>query len=517
MKSIFLLMTCLLLMGLNTARADLITVSGNVSGTWSADTVLVVGDVGVADGQVLTIQPGVEVLFKGFYKFVIEGQLTAAGTAADSIIFTPTTSSGRWGGLRFQNPDAGSILEYCRVDKVHGQGYLWYPFGGGVELTGTLTLRHCEISNNVAHDPIAYPGYYNGMGGGIKVNDGSNVTIEYCHIASNHSDYSGGIDVGNSCTVDIGFNMIEQNWSRYQSGGMEIYGSTASIHDNVIRDNIAKGTMGGGGILLWGGAGSSVTNNLIIGNATRGMGGGIFSRYSTPLISNNTIIGNAAGAGGGIDAVTDPGYLPTVRNCIIWGNLSHSGAQINGACNVIYCDVQGGWAGVGNIDTDPLFVTGPGGEFYLSQIQSGQSLDSPCLDASHPATPQIIGTTRTDQVQDSYIMDMGYHYPLSSDVTLAASVESPLLSRENRGDLAVANPNPFNPTTALSYQLSAACQVNLRVYDVAGRLVATLVDGVQPAGTHSATFDGSKLTSGIYLYVLRAGQNTITGKLALVK
>jgi hypothetical protein len=95
--------------------------------------------------------------------------------------------------------------------------------------------------------------------------------------------------------------------------------------------------------------------------------------------------------------------------------------------------------------------------------------------------------------------------------------EIPPLSRGVRGDLVAASPNPFNPTTAISYQLSDARHVSLKVYDIAGRLVATLVDGTSEAGTHQVTFDGSNLASGVYLYTLQAGSHTTTGKMVLMK
>jgi hypothetical protein len=57
----------------------------------------------------------------------------------------------------------------------------------------------------------------------------------------------------------------------------------------------------------------------------------------------------------------------------------------------------------------------------------------------------------------------------------------------------------------------------LKVYDTTGRLVATLADGWQEAGTHEVTFDGSKLASGIYLFTLNAGQQHTTGKMVLLK
>jgi hypothetical protein len=78
-------------------------------------------------------------------------------------------------------------------------------------------------------------------------------------------------------------------------------------------------------------------------------------------------------------------------------------------------------------------------------------------------------------------------------------------------------PNPFNPSTAISYQLSALSQVSLRVYDTAGRLVATLVDGCREAGEHQVTFDGSKLASGLYFVRMQAGEFLVVQKIVLMK
>ncbi len=65
-------------------------------------------------------------------------------------------------------------------------------------------------------------------------------------------------------------------------------------------------------------------------------------------------------------------------------------------------------------------------------------------------------------------------------------------------------PNPFNPSTRISYQLPAPSKVTLKVYDLLGRLVATLVDGVQEAGEHETTFDARTVASGIYFCRLTA-------------
>ena len=78
-------------------------------------------------------------------------------------------------------------------------------------------------------------------------------------------------------------------------------------------------------------------------------------------------------------------------------------------------------------------------------------------------------------------------------------------------------PNPFNPTTVISYQLAVNSLVSLKVYDILGRDVQTLVKREQLAGSYQAVFDGSHLGSGIYVYRLRAGTFTATRKLLLVK
>ncbi|MHB9028242.1 MAG: BsuPI-related putative proteinase inhibitor [Candidatus Latescibacterota bacterium] len=78
-------------------------------------------------------------------------------------------------------------------------------------------------------------------------------------------------------------------------------------------------------------------------------------------------------------------------------------------------------------------------------------------------------------------------------------------------------PNPFNPSTTISFQLPSAGQVRLSVYNVAGQEVARLVDGPMAAGSHSAVFDGSRLASGVYFYRLQAEGFTNARKMLLIK
>jgi len=92
------------------------------------------------------------------------------------------------------------------------------------------------------------------------------------------------------------------------------------------------------------------------------------------------------------------------------------------------------------------------------------------------------------------------------------------------------DPNPFNPVTKIKYIIPTPPVsfplvkgrtkegfVTLKVYDILGREIATLVNEEKPAGEYEVGFDGTALTSGIYFYQLRAGQFTETKKMILLK
>jgi hypothetical protein len=78
-------------------------------------------------------------------------------------------------------------------------------------------------------------------------------------------------------------------------------------------------------------------------------------------------------------------------------------------------------------------------------------------------------------------------------------------------------PNPFNPTTEIRYQIPEDVHVTLKVYDVLGQDVMTLVDDDQAAGYKVVTLDGTKLSSGMYFYRIQAGNFTESRKLLLLK
>jgi hypothetical protein len=78
-------------------------------------------------------------------------------------------------------------------------------------------------------------------------------------------------------------------------------------------------------------------------------------------------------------------------------------------------------------------------------------------------------------------------------------------------------PNPFNPTTNINYQIPRAGLVTMKMFDVLGREVMTVVSGMQEAGKHTVQINASRLSSGMYFYRLESGSFTNVKKMMLLK
>jgi len=267
--------------------------------------------------------------------------------------------------------------------------------GGAVLFAGGLgRITRSNFSGNEAVGP-------SGRGGAI-CSLGANVLISDCNMSGNEADSSGG----------------------------GIYVSSKDVDGNDL-------IIDGENVLGWNAA--VVLNCLITGNTTGVDGGGIsVTGDSEPNIINCTIAENAVtadvGYGGGLYGTY--GSHTKVIDSIIWGNWARNGSQIAvgistspSTVDVSYSNVQGAQSGayveagctlnwdVSNLYRDPCFVTGPLGDYYLSQIEAGQPQDSPCVDAGSGLASRLgmnLYTTRTDQVFDTGIVDMGYHYPFTS-------------------------------------------------------------------------------------------------------
>ena len=108
-----------------------------------------------------------------------------------------------------------------------------------------------------------------------------------------------------------------------------------------------------------------------------------------------------------------------------------------------------------------------------------------------------------------------YHFSKLIFKQTATSVEKKELVATY--DLSQNYPNPFNPVTKINYTLPQADFVTIKVYNLLGEVVATLVDGEKPVGKYEVTFNGNNLSSGIYIYKMQAGRFSAAKKFVLMK
>ena len=92
-----------------------------------------------------------------------------------------------------------------------------------------------------------------------------------------------------------------------------------------------------------------------------------------------------------------------------------------------------------------------------------------------------------------------------------------LLLTPNNYNLAQNFPNPFNPRTTIQYSIPQRSSVTLKVFDVLGKEISTLVNEEKDRGVYTVNFDASQLASGIYLYKLQAGSFVETKKMILIR
>lgn len=243
-----------LLVVVSTGRADTTWVaSGNVSGVWNASGspyMIHSGDITVATGQTLLINPGVKVYFAGQFKLVVNGLLQAIGTQSDSIWFTgssvnfPYDSPTRWRGLRFVDAHEDCQLSYCSISYSGATGAGALSYGGGLYCLNTdILVEHSKIHR--CHAGHAQP-MYSGQGCGVYA-ENSDVEFSFTDIINNMptveenvgpvSSYGGGIYfVGGSLFAR--HCKIQFNSADLAVGGVYIrQAATATMDTCLITDN----------------------------------------------------------------------------------------------------------------------------------------------------------------------------------------------------------------------------------------------------------------------------------------
>ncbi|MBC8043450.1 MAG: T9SS type A sorting domain-containing protein [Rhizobacter sp.] len=165
------------------------------------------------------------------------------------------------------------------------------------------------------------------------------------------------------------------------------------------------------------------------------------------------------------------------------------------------------------IDADTIYIGGEQGALFKT-TNGGTNW----IDQSVPTLESITAITFAPGGQGYAIGTNSVVLTTSSSGNITLSTSDGKVSGLPKEFILKQNyPNPFNPSTTIRYELPQQSDVKLKIYDMLGREVQSLVSERQPAGTYTVRFNGSRLSSGMYFYRLQTGSTVQTKKMLLVK
>ena len=414
--------------------------------------------------------------------------------------------------------------------------------------------------------------------GGIVFWGDSTGAIEKNTVADNGgagSGSHGAIDCYSPVNI-IGNTIRNNSRSRSNSSGGICCSSSALIKDNIVVNNIS-GPNGGGGIHCTGSS-PSIINNTIVGNEASHGAGILIDAQSHPTLASNIIANNriydcegCSNEGGGIYSESDSIIISC---CDVYDNeggnyigmLDPTGTNDNFSADPIFCNVGSGDYSLyklspciaGNhpngADCGLIGALGQGCDsvivaallqeqhaeivtaaievkWVLSDI--GERMHFFVLRAEMPNTEyeEILNASISREGLSFAFRDTdckpGAVYQYRVDVSDEAGRRilfetDPISMPALKFALYQNYPNPFNPSTKIGYSLPEKCRVRIEVYDISGRHVASLVDGVQASGFHPVVWNGvdergGSVASGVYFCRLTSGKETVSKKMVLLK
>ena len=335
------------------------------------------------------------------YETILSGDIGSTGLDTDNS-FHVVTGSGT---------DATAVLDGFTITGGNADRQFLAISGGGMyNFNGSPTLTRCTFSGNSARSGAGMLNYHSsptltncsfsanlaaGEGGGIR-NIDSSPTLSNCTFTQNSAQDGCGMHSyrGSPTLTNC---IFSRNSAERYGGGMHNSESNPTLVNCTFTDNAA--TTAGGGIHNRYNSNPTLTNVTFSGNSAFD-GGGIYSSRSSPTLTNCTLKENSAVRGGAL--WNENTSLATLLNCVVWSNTTALGPQIYeelvSTTTVSFSCVEDGWAGVGNIDVDPLL--GP-------DLQLGAG--SPCIDAGdNTAVPADMSDLDGDgDVAEPLPLDLG--------------------------------------------------------------------------------------------------------------
>ena len=359
-----------------------------------------------------------------------------------------------------------------------------------------------------------------GDGGGIYCGYYSNAQITNNTITNNSASNGGGIHCYYSNPTITG-NTISSD-TAYYGGGIYCDEGMPTITGNTINSNLAYSE--GGGIYIYGDyPGAPITYNTITNNSAGYNGGGILRFGSNSSINHNTITSNSSNDGGGISCDGSTGII--ISNKIISNTAYQNGGGIN--CNwyddshIKFNTIKGNNAdslGDGIYCEEGSFPVVDSNNIYNNGYGAYNADNSQMLMAEynwwgHSSGPYHVALN-PGGLGDSTNMwvDPVPFLTDSLSITEVVKRQKPSVSMVEQNC-----PNPFRQETFIRYHCSEPSKVTMKVFNILGQEVVTLVDKVENAGEHIVKWDANEMSNGVYFYRVTIGNFTETRKCMIVR
>ncbi len=339
-------------------------------------------------------------------------------------------------------------------------------------------------------------------GGGMR-NVNSSPTVKNCIFSSNSANQFGGGMHNDTSSPTLDHCSFLDNMSTSHGGGIYNYNSSPTVINGTFNNNLAG--LHGGGMMNNVNSSPIVINCLFSQNVAEAGGGGIANSInSNPTVANCTFTNNNAGDGGGLYNYAS---TPTLTNCIVWANWPDQISDDSSSPVVSYSSIQGGFAGIGNIDADPLFIDADGGNLRLDD-------NSPCIDAgNNVALPEdlILDLDGDERLRDgnldgNAVVDMGafeyYGRVLNTRTHTVYGTIQNAITGASHGDRLVATPGIYYERINFLGKNISLSSTDPNDSDVVAQ---TILDGQSSGGTvvtfenqesQDCLLDGLTITGG---------------------
>jgi PKD repeat protein len=446
-------------------------------------------------------------------------------TCINGFTIRNTHNINKGGAINCEN--ASARIENCIFENCGSEDNGGAIFGSN---SPELTIIDCQFVNNWSGssggaiqcnnitDVVLNNSSFNGCstildGGAIYISDCNSVSLIEDIISDGSAQYGGGIYSICCDSLEMKNLSLISNISSQFGGGVYLGEANARIENCIISDNSATR---GAGLYLDESALLTI-NSRITDNSASLLGGGIYSDGSTLHSVNCTISNNTADSyGGGIFVY---GSTVDVENSIFWGDTPQEIYPTSADLTAEYSDIQGGWTGETNIDSDPLLVAGEPFDYRLT-------LGSPCIDAGYndfvTTDSDLDGNQRIWDGNDDgvAIVDMGCYEFGAPSVGINPEPET-----QDAFKLSQNYPNPFSTSTKIPFNLHRrdAKSAEIKIYNIKGQLVKEFkIENSKFEITGKVIWDGTdesgkQLPSGIYLYKLSAGEQSVVKKMLLLR